>query len=124
MGVVGFRAHRTSSGRCQGLARCFLRPCMFINQFVAGGRKVRLRPRNLQCFSWFTFSWFTGVQIPVMRDTLPSGKAEFQSGYNWSWGIFRIHNLWIDWKRASLFMIFLFMNWSPINLLGKTTGNG
>ncbi len=59
-----------------------------------------------------------------MRDTLPSGKAKFQSGYNQSWGIFRIHVSWIHWKRASLFMIFLFMNWSSINLLGKTTGNG
>ena len=55
-----------------------------------------------------------------MRDTLPSGKAEFLSGYDWSWGPVprsAVHEI----SEQSLPVC---MNWSPISLLGGTTGNG
>ena len=50
---------------------------MFMSPIVVSGRKGLLHWRNSECF-WL----LAGVQIPVMRDTLPSGKAEFLSGYD------------------------------------------
>ena len=50
---------------------------MFMHSFVVFDRNGLLRGRNSEVF-WL----LSGVQIPVMRDTLPSGKAEFLSGYD------------------------------------------
>lgn len=50
---------------------------MFMHSFVVSDRNGLLRGRNSEVF-WL----LSGVQIPVMRDTLPSGKAEFLSGYD------------------------------------------
>ena len=50
---------------------------MFMSPFVVSDRKGLLHWRNSECF-WL----LAGVQILVMRDTLPSGKAEFLSGYD------------------------------------------
>ena len=55
---------------------------MFMSPFAVYDRNGLLRWRIFECF-WL----LAGVQIPVMRDTLPSGKAEFLSGYDWSWGL-------------------------------------
>ena len=48
---------------------------MFMHSFVVSDRNGLLRGRNSEVF-WL----LSGVQIPMMRDTLPSGKAEFLSG--------------------------------------------
>ena len=50
---------------------------MFMSLFVVSDRKGLLRWRNSK-HSWLV----AGVQRPVMRDTLPSVKAEFWSGYD------------------------------------------
>ena len=55
---------------------------MFMSPFAVYDRNGLLRWRIFECF-WL----LAGVQIPVMRDTLPSGKAEFLSGYDLELGI-------------------------------------
>ena len=87
---------------------------MFMSPFAVNDRKGLLHWRILECF-WL----LAGVQIPVMRDTLPSGKAEFLSGYDWSWGLSLVPQFMKFLSRVSVCM-----NWSPISLLGRTTGNG
>ncbi len=54
-----------------------------------------------------------------MRDTLPSGKAEFVSGYDCVGGLSLDLQFTKMRRRVSLFVI-----WSTISLLGGTTGNG
>lgn len=87
---------------------------MFMSPFVVSDRKGLLHWRNSECF-WLV----TGVQIPVMRDTLPSGKAEFLSGYDCVGGLSLDLQFTKTRRRVSRFV-----NWSTISLLGGTTGNG
>ena len=87
---------------------------MFMHSFVVSDRNGLLRGRNSEVF-WL----LSGVQIPMMRDTLPSGKAEFLSEYDWSWGLSLVLQFMKCLSRVSVCM-----NWSPISLLGRTTGNG
>ena len=110
----GLRPPCAPSGRCQGLARCFLRRSMCISPFAVYDRKGLLRWRMFECF-WL----LAGVQIPFMRDTLPSGKAEYLSGYDWSWGLSLVLQFMQFLSRVSICM-----NWLPTSLLGRTTGNG
>ena len=87
---------------------------MFMSLFVVSDRKGLLRWRNSKRF-WLV----AGVQRPVMRDTLPSVKAEFWSGYDC------VRGLSLDLQFMKLLRnALLFMNCSPISLLGRTTGNG
>ena len=87
---------------------------MFMSPFVVSDRKGLLRWRNSECF-WL----LAGVQIPVMRDTLPSGKAEFLSGYDCAGDLSLDLQFTKMWRRVSLFV-----TWYTISLLGGTTGNG
>ena len=87
---------------------------MLMSPFVVFGRKGLLRWRNSECF-WL----LAGVQIPVMRDTLPSGKAEFLSWYDCVGGLSLNLQFTKMWRSVSLFVI-----WSSISLQGETTGNG
>ena len=50
---------------------------MFMHSFVVSGQEGLLRRRHPEVF-WL----LSGVQIPVMRDTLLPGEAEFVSGYD------------------------------------------
>ena len=87
---------------------------MFMHSFVVSDRNGLLRGRNSEVF-WF----LSGVQIPMMRDTLPSVKAEFWSGYDC------VRGLSLDLQFMKLVRkVSPFVNWSPISLLGRTTGNG
>ena len=87
---------------------------MFMSLFVVSDRKGLLRRRNSKRF-WLV----VGVQRPVMRDTLLSVKAEFWSGYDCVRGLSFDQQFMKLLRRVSLFV-----NWSPISLLGRTTGNG
>lgn len=87
---------------------------MFISLFVVSDRKGLLRWRNSKRF-WLV----VGVQRPVMRDTLPSVKAEFWSGYDCFGGLSPDLQFMKLVRKVSPFV-----NWSPISLLGRTTGNG
>ena len=87
---------------------------MFMSLFAVSDRKGLLRWRNSKRF-WLV----AGVQRPVMRDTLPSVKAEFWSGYDCVRGLSFDQQFMKLLRRVSLFV-----NWSPISLLGRTTGNG
>ena len=87
---------------------------MLMSLFAVSDRKGLLRWRNSKRF-WLV----AGVQRPVMRDTLPSVKAEFWSGYDCFGG------LSLDLQFMKLVRkVSPFVNWSPISLLGRTTGNG
>ena len=87
---------------------------MFMSLFVVSDRKGLLRWRNSKRF-WLV----VGVQRPVVRDTLLSVKAEFWSGYDC------VRGLSLDLQFMKLLRnASLFMNCSPISLLGRTTGNG
>jgi len=55
---------------------------MCMSPFAVYDRNGLLRWRIFECF-WL----LAGVQIPFMRDTLPSGKAKFLSGYDWNWDL-------------------------------------
>ena len=87
---------------------------MFMSPFAVNDRKGLLHWRILECF-WL----LAGVQIPVMRDTLPSGKAEFLSGYDCAGGLSLDLQFTKMWRRVSLFV-----TWYTMSLLGGTTGNG
>jgi len=87
---------------------------MLMSPFVVFDRKGLLRWRNSEFF-WL----LAGVQIPVMRDTLPSGKAEFLSWYDCVGGL--SPDLQFTKMRRS---VSLFVIWSSISLQGETTGNG
>ncbi len=54
-----------------------------------------------------------------MRDTLPSGKAEFLSGYDCVGGL-SLDLPFTKMRRG----VSLFVTWSTISLLGETTGIG
>ncbi len=86
---------------------------MFMNPFVVFDREGLLRWRSCEYF-WL----LAGVQMPVMRDTLPSGKAEFLSGYDCVGGLSLDLQFTKMWRRVSPFVI-----WST-SLLGGTIGNG
>ena len=87
---------------------------MLMSQFAVSDRKGLLRWRNSK-----RFRLVAGVQRPVMRDTLLSVKAEFWSGYDCVRGLSFDQQFMKLLRRVSLFV-----NWSPISLLGRTTGNG
>ena len=87
---------------------------MFMSLFAVSDRKGLLRWRNSNGF-WLV----AGVQRPVMRDTLPSVKVEFWSGYDCVRGLSFDQQFMKLLRRVSPFV-----NWSPISLLGRTTGNG
>ena len=81
---------------------------MFMYSFVVSDRNGLLRRRNSE-----DFSLLSGVQIPAMRDTLPSGKAEFLSGYDCSGGLSLYFHFTKLTRRVSLASRDLINNQSP-----------
>ena len=81
---------------------------MFLSPFAVYDRNGLLRWRILECF-WL----LAGVQIPFMRDTLPSGKAEFLSGYDCKGGLSLCLQFTEVTRRVSLASRELINNQSP-----------
>ena len=79
-----------------------------MHSFVVSDRNGLLRGRNSEAF-WL----LSGVQIPMMRDTLPSGKAEFLSGYDCQGGLSLCLQFTEVTRRVSLASRELINNQSP-----------